>query len=141
MLQTNLVVNKTCIVRDRPCGRIFTGSNTCFVACPASDDVGLEIDIIKSALLDEEIEPYIAVEHFEAGRDIFCTKICTKIIESKFCVVVLSGNTNEGGIVMPNANVYYEYGAMTAWKKYVIPIQRSDQKLGFNIQSFDTIKY
>jgi hypothetical protein len=141
MLKTNLDVNMTCIVRDRPCGRIFTGSNTCFVACPTSDEVGLEIEIIKSALLDEEIEPYIAVEHFEAGRDIFCTKICTKIIESKFCVVVLSGNTNEEGIVIPNPNVYYEYGVMTSWNKYIIPIQRSDQKLAFNIQSLDTIKY
>jgi len=141
MLKMNLDVNKTCIVRDRPCGRIFTCSNTCFVACPAPDEVGLEIDIIKSALLDEDIEPYIAVEHFEAARDVFCTKICTKIIESKFCVVVLSGNTNEEGVVIPNPNVYYEYGAMTAWKKYIIPIQRSDQRLVFNIQSLDTIKY
>ena len=141
MLKTNLDVNKTCIVRDRPCGRIFAGSNTCFVACPAPDEVGLEIDIIKSALLDEEIEPYIAVEHFEAARDIFCTKICTKIIESKFCVIVLSGKTTEEGVVMPNPNVYYEYGAMTAWNKYIIPVQRIDQRLVFNIQSLDTIKY
>ena len=141
MLKTNLIVNNTCIVRERPCGRIFTGSNTCFVACPSTDEIGLEIDIIKSALLDEEIEPYIAVEHFVAARDIFCTKICTKIIESKFCVVVLSGKTNDDGVVIPIANVYYEYGVMTEWNKYIIPVQRSDQKLDFNIQSLDTIKY
>ena len=67
MSKKNLDVNRSCIVRDRPCGRIFCGSNTCFVACPASDEVGFEIDIIKSALLDEEIEPYIAVEPFRTS--------------------------------------------------------------------------
>ena len=141
MAKRNLDVNKTCVVRDRPCGRIFSCSNTCFVACPSSDEVGLELDIIKTVLLDEEIEPYVAVQHFEPAREIFCTKICTKIIESKFCVVLLSGVVDEDGRVVPNANVYYEYGVMTAWRKYIIPLQRADQHLSFNIQGLDTLKY
>jgi hypothetical protein len=141
MLSKKLEINKDCIVRDRPCGRVFGASNSCFVACPASDEVGFEIEIIKSVLLDDEIEPYIAVEHFEPARDIFCTKICTKIIESKLCIVLLSGVTNEDGYVIPNPNVYYEYGLMTAWKKEIIPVQSTTQKLSFNIKSLDTIKY
>jgi hypothetical protein len=41
----------------------------------------------------------------------------------------------------PNANVYYEYGLMTAFRKEIIPIQLIDQTLAFNIQSLDTLKY
>ena len=41
----------------------------------------------------------------------------------------------------PNANVYYEYGLMTAFKKKIIPIQLKNQELAFNIQSLDTLKY
>ena len=141
MAKRNLDVNKACVVRDRPCGRIFSCSNTCFIACPSSDEVGFELDSIKTALEREEIEPYIAVQHFEPAKEIFCTKICTKIIESKFCVVLLSGATNPGGTAVPNPNVYYEYGVMTAWKKFIIPLQRSDDRLAFNIQSLDTLKY
>ena len=141
MLTKKLNLNKDCVVRDRPCGRVFGASNSCFVACPASDEVGFEIDIIKTVLLDDEIEPYIAIEHFEPARDIFCTKICTKIIESKLCIVILSGVTNDEGFIVPNPNVYYEYGLMTAWNKHIIPVQRADHKLAFNIKSLDTIKY
>ena len=136
-----LLVNKRCVVRDRPCGRYFGGANTCFVACPSSEDVALEIEILRAVLQEEEVEAYIAVEHFESAMDIFCTKICTKIIEARFCIVLLSGSTNEEGIVAPNPNVYYEYGLMTAWQKSIIPMQRDGQKLAFNIQSLDTIKY
>ena len=141
MITRKLDVNKDCVVRDRACGRVFNASNSCFVACPKSDELGFEIDIIKTVLLDEEIEPYIAVEHFEPARDIFCAKICTKIIESRFCIVLLSDVTNGKDVATPNPNIYYEYGLMTAWNKCIIPIQRADQKLAFNIKSLDTIKY
>ncbi|MBN1328493.1 MAG: hypothetical protein JXA54_03365 [Candidatus Heimdallarchaeota archaeon] len=137
----NLKINKECIVRDRPCGRVFNCSNTCFIACASSDQVGFELDLIKDCLLNEEIEPYVAVDNFVPAKDIFCTKICTKIIESKFCIVLLSGITDSNNTVLPNSNVYYEYGLMTSWHKYIIPILREDQKLSFNIQSLDTIKY
>ncbi|MFB0519755.1 MAG: hypothetical protein ACETWC_10815 [Acidobacteriota bacterium] len=133
--------NIDCIVRDRPCGRVFSGSNICFVASPAAEEVGLELDVIKSVLTEEDIEPFIAIEHIAPAKDIFCSKICTKIIESKVCVAILTGLTKQKGLVLPNPNVYYEYGLMTAWSKPLIPIQRKDQKLSFNIQSLDTVKY
>jgi hypothetical protein len=137
----NLLVNQECIVRDRPCKRVFGASNTCFIACPFSEDVALELDILKTVLLEEDLDPYVAVDHFEPAKDIFCAKICTKIIESKLCIALLSGNTDDNGVVVPNPNVYCEFGLMTAWGKATIPIQRHDQKLSFNIQSLDTIKY
>jgi len=86
------------------------------------------------------IEPIIAVKERAYGQDIFCTKICGKIIESRFCIVILDDNIVNGKNI-PNPNVYYEYGLMTSLKKHIIPLQKEGLKLAFNIQSYDTIKY
>lgn len=134
-------VNERCFVRNQECGRIFSGSKLCFIACPASDEISLELNIIKEKLRKFNIEPYIAVEERELGKDIFCEKICGKIIESKFCIVILNDVKNNEGNYTPNANVYYEYGMMTSMNKRIIPIQQEGQKLAFNIQSFESIIY
>ncbi len=86
------------------------------------------------------IEPIIAVKERAYGQDIFCTKICGKIIESRFCIVILDDSVKDGNNI-PNPNVYYEYGLMTALRKHIIPLQKDDLELAFNIQSYDTIKY
>jgi hypothetical protein len=49
--------------------------------------------------------------------------------------------TKSNPVNIPNSNVYYEYGLMTALGKYVIPLQKEGQVLAFNIQTHDTIKY
>ena len=134
-------VNEHCLVRNQPCGRIFSGSKLCFIACPASEEISLELGIIKEILRKYGIEPYIAVEQRELGKDIFCEKICGKIIEAKFCIVILNDTCNDKCISLPSSNVYYEYGLMTGLHKELIPIQKSGQKLAFNIQSFDSIIY
>lgn len=134
-------VNEYCFVRNQHCGRIFSGSKICFIACPDSEDISLELGIIKEKLRKFNIEPYIAAEETEFGKDIFCEKICGKVIESKFCFVILNDVANRLGVVAPNPNVYYEYGMMTSLNKQIIPIQKSGQKLAFNIQSFDSIIY
>jgi len=74
------------------------------------------------------------------GQDIFCTKICGKIIESQFCLVILDDLVRDG-VNIPNPNVYYEYGLMTSLGKHIIPLQKDGLKLAFNIQSYDTVKY
>lgn len=141
-MSSRIFVNENCIVRNQPCKRIFSGSRICFVACPNSDEIGLELDIIKQKLREVNIEPYIAVNERELQKDIFCEKICSKIIESLFCIVILNDVTDpEDNIRKPNANVYYEYGLMTSFRKHIIPIQLKNQKLAFNIQSLDTVKY
>ena len=103
--------------------------------------MGFELDAIKSILADEDIEAYVAVEHFDPAKDVFCSKICTKIIESKMCVVLLTSVREPKGVTLPNPNVCYEYGLMTAWGKPVIPVQREGDELVFNIRSRDTVKY
>jgi hypothetical protein len=135
-------INKKCIVRNQECKRIFEGSRICFIACPNNDEVALELQIIQQSLREANIEPYIAVENREYQKDIFCEKICSKIIESQLCIVILNDVVDKkDNITKPNANVYYEYGLMTAFCKKIIPVQLENQNLAFNIQSLDTLKY
>ena len=141
--QLNII--EDCFLREnKKCGRVLNGSKMAFIATPAADFVQLELEIIKTKLKSFEIEPYVAVEYRAFGKDIFCEKICGKIIESLFCIVVLNDDLKDIGtesISIPNPNVYYEYGMMTTLNKRIIPLQKENQKLAFNIQSLDTIKY
>jgi len=136
---------KKCFVRrDHLCGKFLGASKSCFVACPSTNDVKIMADLIEEKLMKIGIEPIVATKIRAYGQDIFCIKICGKIIESQFCIVILDdeiqiiGNKN---ISIPNPNVYFEYGLMTALGKYIIPLQKDGQKLAFNIQTHDTIKY
>jgi len=128
-------VNQKCIVRGKKCESIFEESRMCFIDSP-SDEVGLELEIIKQKLRGADIEPYIAVEKNEHQKDIFCEKICFKIIESQFCIIILKEIAEK-----PNANVYYEYGLMTAFDKKIIPIRPEGQLLALNIRNLDTLGY
>ncbi len=102
------------------------------------------LQLITEKLTKIGIESIIAIEQRAYGQDIFCTKICGKIIESQFCLVILDDTIepiNGATANIPNPNVYYEYGLMTALGKHVIPLQKDGQDLAFNIQTHDTIKY
>ncbi len=74
------------------------------------------------------------------AQSAFCAKICSKIITSQFCIVLLN-NDKKNGVEIPNANVNMEYGLMLGFNKYVIPFQHSDQSLPFNVAGLDTVKY
>jgi len=133
--------NDRCFIRKNlKCGKIFGASRSCFIACPNLDDIEPILEIISLKLANVGIEAIIAVKERAYGQDIFCTKICGKIIESKFCLVILDDLVVNGSN-LPNPNVYYEYGLMTSLEKHIIPLQKDDLKLAFNIQSYDTIKY
>ncbi|CAG0996450.1 hypothetical protein METP2_02948 [Methanosarcinales archaeon] len=134
-------INEQCFIRKgHKCGKLFGASRSCFIACPSKDDIEPILEIASMKLNKEGIEPIIAVRDRAYGQDIFCTKICGKIIESKFCIVILDDSIVESKSI-PNPNVYYEYGLMTSLEKHIIPLQKDDLKLAFNIQSYDTIKY
>ena len=129
-MEKTLGINEHCFIRSQSCGRAYGGSRTCFIACPTTDELQLEIEVIKSVLRDNNLEPYVAIENFEPGKDIFCEKICTKIIESQFCSVLLSDVIHVSkDRATPNPNVYYEYGLMVAMHKTIIPLQRQDAPL------------
>jgi len=133
--------NEQCFIRkEHKCGKFFGASKSCFIACPTDDKIETILELMSEKLMKVGIEPIIAVKERAYGQDIFCTKICGKIIESKFCIVILDDAVRENGNI-PNPNVYYEYGLMTSLRKHIIPLQRDDLHLAFNIQSYDTIKY
>lgn len=134
--------NKDCFIRKKnQCEKLFGASKSCFIACPTDEELNPLLSLISEKLGKAGIEPIIAVQERAYGQDIFCTKICGKIIESKFCIVILDNTVNNECPNTPNPNVYYEYGLMTALKKHIIPLQKEDHDLAFNIQSYDTIKY
>lgn len=134
-------LNQRCFIRkEHECGKVFAASKSCFIACPTEEDIEPMLELISEKLTKHGIEPIIAVRERAYGQDIFCTKICGKIIESKFCLVILD-DTIRGECLTSNPNVYYEYGLMTSLAKHIIPLQKDGQQLAFNIQSYDTIKY
>ena len=134
-------VNKLCFIRkNHQCGKLVGASKSCFIACPTDDEIEPILGLISEKLTKVGIEPIIAVKERAYGQDIFCTKICGKIIESKFCIAILD-DTPKNGENIPSPNVYYEYGLMTSLGKHIIPLQKDSQTLAFNIQSYDTIKY
>lgn len=135
------VINEQCFIRKQhTCGKMFGASKSCFIACPSDDDLEPILGLMSEKLSRLGIEPIIAIKERAYGQDIFCTKICGKIIESRFCIVILDDAIRDA-TKMPNPNVYYEYGLMTALRKHIVPLQKEDLELAFNIQSYDTIKY
>jgi hypothetical protein len=137
----SLPFNEQCFIRKgHKCGKLFGASKSCFIACPTDDDLEPILELMSEKLSKVGIEPIIAVKERAYGQDIFCTKICGKVIESRFCIVILDDTIDDGKRI-PNPNVYYEYGLMTSLRKHIIPLQKENLELAFNIQSYDTIKY
>ncbi|MDO9556002.1 MAG: hypothetical protein Q7J82_00245 [Coriobacteriia bacterium] len=126
--------------RQHRCEKVFGASKACFVACPTDDSLEPLLALLEAKLAAHGIEAVVAVKERAYGQDIVCTKICGRIIESRFCVAILD-EVERDGASLANPNVYYEYGLMTALRKHVIPLQRDGMALAFNIQSQDTIKY
>lgn len=136
-----LRANEQCFIRKgHECGKICGGSKSCFIACPTDDELEPILGLISEKLAKAGIEAIIAVKERAYGQDIFCTKICGKIIEAQFCIVILD-DAVVAGVSIPNPNVYYEYGLMTSLGKHIVPLQKESLELAFNIQSYDTIKY
>ncbi len=103
----------------------------------------LEEDIIRNILKERNYETYVALQENNPGTFAFCTKICSKIITSHFCIVILnpSKHAESPKVKIPNPNVHYEYGLMHGFHKRIIPMQRETETLSFNINPLDTIKY
>ena len=137
-------ISRCFIRKEHTCGKYLGASTSCFIACPSTDEVKILIGLISEKLTRNRIEPIVAVDIRAYGQDIFCTKICGRIIEAQFCIAILDDNLVDAKgkyVNIPNPNVYYEYGLMTALGKYVIPLQKEGQDLAFNIKTHDTIRY
>jgi hypothetical protein len=128
-------INETCIIGLPTCGYAFSSARMAFVATPADEEFSLELEILQSLLQEKDYEAYIALQRLEPAKLAFCTKICSKIITSQFCIVVLnrSSHRDHPEIKIPNPNVHMEYGLMMAFKKYILPFQLEGEELAFNI--------
>lgn len=131
--------NDICVIGLPRCDFVFSSTRTCFIAY-GFDQSSLEMDLLKKLLAERGIQPIEAGGSLAPGQSAFCAKICSKIITSQFCIVIIN-NDESNGSEIPNANVNMEYGLMLGFNKYVIPFQRESQKLPFNVGGLDTIKY
>jgi uncharacterized protein YccT (UPF0319 family) len=139
MVDTRIRKNERCVVGLPLCDYVFSSTRSCFIAYGFSTS-GLERDILKRVLEERGIEPVEAGGRIEPGKNVFCMKICSKIIVAQFCIVIVN-NDKPRGKEIPNANVNMEYGLILGHNKYVIPFQHEEQKLPFNVAGLDTIKY
>ncbi len=132
-------LNEICIIGQPRCGYAFSSTRSCFIGYGFRTSK-LEVDILTSILEDFDVEPIQAGDRLAPAQNVFCTKICSKILTSQFCAVFLNNDETENGEV-PNANVHQEYGMMLAFNKHVIPFQLESQTLAFNVAGLDTVKY
>jgi hypothetical protein len=131
--------NEVCVINLPSCGYVFSSSPSCFIAYDFSGST-LEMEILSALLSERRIEPHEAGGSLAPGSQVFCQKICSKIIQSQFCIVLLNCEA-AGGVQRSNANVHMEYGLMLGFNKYVLPFQREDLRLEFNVAGLDTVKY
>ncbi|MBW7942726.1 MAG: hypothetical protein H3C64_10130 [Candidatus Kuenenia stuttgartiensis] len=131
--------NEICVVGLPRCDFVFSSTRSCFIAY-GFDTSTLEMNILKSLLEERGLIAEEAGGTLAPGQSAFCAKICSKIITSQFCVVLLNHDLRNG-VETPNANVNMEYGLMLGFNKYVIPFQREGQHLPFNVAGLDTVKY
>ncbi len=136
-------INESCIIGMPECGYAFSSSRMAFIATPADGNHALELDVFENILAEKNFETFIALQNSDPANNLFCTKICSKIIASQFCIVLLNSSSHEEHkeIKMPNPNVYFEYGLMLGFKKHILPFLIEGDVLASNIGGFDTIMY
>lgn len=133
--------NERCFIGLPSCGYGFESAKLCFVACPSDDRYSLHLEAIKQVVEERQYECHIALKKIDPGNFAFCTKICSKIIQSQFCIVLLDPSITKKDEKFPNPNVHLEYGMMMSQNKHIIPFQHENYNLAFNISPLDTIKY
>ncbi len=139
LLDNRIRKNEICIVSLPSCGYVFSSSPSCFIAYGFNRSA-LEMEILCSLLAERRIEAYEAGGTLAPGQEVFCQKICSTIIQSQFCIVLLN-NEAVGKAQKTNANVHMEYGLMLGFNKYILPFQHEEYSLAFNVAGLDTVKY
>lgn len=134
---------KNCVIAARSCGRATNTTNMCFLARPSNSEYQLEEDILETLLAERGYQLYSAINNETPGYEIFCEKVCSKIISSRFCIVLLNYPTHQeySDIRIPNPNVFLEYGMMLGFGKRIIPMQQHTDALPFDVFGLDTVKY
>jgi len=122
-----------CFFANRPCDRLVGRQpDIVFIAVPSVDEYHFETATAKNVVSEAGLTPIVAVHKDLLSQDVFCEKICTQIIECRFCIVFLNGG---------NPNVFYEYGLMRPLRKRVISLLRKDEQCPFNVRHLDALHY
>lgn len=134
-------------------------NNLVFIAGSASDEFKNDIRVLMEVLLQSGYKGYFATEEALPNRDIWCSKICSKIIFSKFCLVLLNSPMHKKminfppedelrekwkdipqyeEILYPSPNLYFEYGLMVGLGKIIFPfLKRGIERPPFDIQNLE----
>lgn len=141
-----------CLISDTRTCKPTPPKDMVFIIGSGNPEFEEEMKAVKEVLKGFGFQGYFALlSEEEKGLDAFCDKICSKILNSLFCVVMLNApitleyidkvTGDEEIFRAPRANVYYEFGIAIALMKRVIPLMREDLKLPFDIQHLDAIPY
>ena len=141
-----------CLISDTRVCKPNPPRDLVFIIGSGSSEFKEDLEVVKEVLKGFGFKGYFALlSEEEKGLDAFCDKICSKILDSLFCVVMLNdpisleyidkASKEEKTFRAPRANVYYEFGMAIALRKRVIPIMRKHVKLPFNVQHLDAIPY
>jgi hypothetical protein len=101
-MENTLRKNERCFIGMPSCGYGYESAKLCFVACPSHEKYTLKIDVIKDIIESKQYECHIALKKIDPGTFAFCTKICSKIIQSQFCIVFLDPSFDKNGSEYPN---------------------------------------
>jgi len=141
-MEKTIKKNENCFIGMPSCGYGYESAKSCFLACPSYEKYTLVIETIMTIIESKQYECHIALKKIDPGNLAFCTKICSKIIQSQFCIVLLDPSPGKTSLKeYPNPNVHLEYGMMIGQNKHIIPLQEEKYDLAFNISPLDTIKY
>lgn len=131
--------HEICVIGLPRCDYVFSSTRTCFIAYGFEEST-LEMSLLSKLLEERGIQAIEAGGNLAPAQNAYCAKICSKIITAQFCIALLN-NEVKNGVEIPSSNVHMEYGLMLGFNKYVVPFQRENQMLPFNVAGLDTIKY
>jgi hypothetical protein len=81
--------NEVCIVGLPRCDFVFSSTRTCFIAYGFQNSP-LEVSVLRRLLEDRGIQAEEAGGSIAPGQNVFCAKICSKIIMAQFCIVLIN---------------------------------------------------
>jgi len=91
--------NENCVIGMPRCDYVFNSSRSCFIGYGFNESA-LEREIIAQILMNEQIESVDAGTLSNPGQYAFCTKICSKILTSQFCIILANNDVQSNKEVL-----------------------------------------
>jgi hypothetical protein len=104
------------------CGHFAGSEESVFIAVPEKVEYEMEINTLNDLLRAKGLKAYIMPELSDHDKIMFCERVCSKIISSRFCLVFTDKN------LARSADVQFSYGIMLAFDKIVIPLEKAVSK-------------